>query len=137
LNALQGLTQGTRFAQALSNLTRVPVLHSGGVVGRGGVPRRAVDPSLFVKARRYHTGGMVGLGANEVPAILQRGEEVLTRNDPRHAANGGGGGSAPIKVINTIDSASVVREGLASKSGERVVLNIIQANRNAIKQALQ
>jgi tape measure domain-containing protein len=136
LNALQGLTQGTRFAQALSNLTRVPVLHSGGVVGRGGVPRRAVDPSLFVKARRYHTGGMVGLGANEVPAILQRGEEVLTRNDPRHAANGGGG-SAPIKVINTIDSASVVREGLASKSGERVVLNIIQANRNAIKQALQ
>lgn len=45
---------------------------------------------------KYHTGGIVGklpntsskgLMSGEVPAILMRGEEVLTAKDPRHANN--------------------------------------------------
>lgn len=64
--------------------------HTGGVVGAGmgGGAMRAVNPLVFAGARRYHTGG---LASNEVPAILQAGEEVLTRGNPRHRANGGGG----------------------------------------------
>ena len=46
---------------------------------------------------KFHRGGLVqpwhkrlhstSLGGNEVPAILQAGEEVLTANDPRHVRN--------------------------------------------------
>jgi hypothetical protein len=51
-------------------------LHKGGIAGRDGSPTR------------YHGGGIAGLRPDEVPAILQRGEEVLPRNSPRHRDNG-------------------------------------------------
>ncbi|WP_242217966.1 phage tail length tape measure family protein [Shinella zoogloeoides] len=56
------------------------ILHSGGVAGSDGYGhRRAVSPSTFAGAKRYHTGGVAGLQPGEVPAILQRGEVVLPR----------------------------------------------------------
>lgn len=64
-------------------------LHEGGIAGAGGVLRR-VPALAFAGAPRLHEGGMLGLRSNEVPAILERGEEVLTRDDPRHQRNGGG-----------------------------------------------
>lgn len=69
------------------------IFHRGGIVGAGGAggsPMRRVDQLLFAAAPRMHMGGLAG---NEIPAILERGEEVLTRRDPRHRMNGGG---API-----------------------------------------
>ncbi len=65
--------------------------HSGGVVGIDGAPR-------------FHTGGVTGLAPDEIPIIAQRGEEVLTRNDPRHRDNGGLGGGAPNITVNNIIS---------------------------------
>jgi tape measure domain-containing protein len=62
--------------------------HSGGIVG-STAPQRSVSPAAFLAAPRYHSGGLAGLKADEVPAILQRGEEVLTRDDPRHRFNQG------------------------------------------------
>ena len=61
--------------------------HQGGVVGLDGRPVR------------YHSGGISGLRPDEVPAVLQRGEEVLTANDPRHRDNGGGRGGASSGVV--------------------------------------
>lgn len=56
------------------------ILHSGGVAGRDGYGHgRAVSPSVFTGAKRYHKGGIAGLQPGEVPAILQRGEVVLPR----------------------------------------------------------
>lgn len=56
------------------------IMHSGGVAGSDGYGhRRAVSPSTFAGAKRYHTGGVAGLQPGEVPAILQRGEVVLPR----------------------------------------------------------
>lgn len=56
------------------------ILHSGGVAGSDGYGHgRAVSPSTFAGAKRYHTGGVAGLQPGEVPAILQRGEVVLPR----------------------------------------------------------
>jgi hypothetical protein len=43
------------------------------------------------EVERYHTGGIAGLAADEVPAVLKKGEEVLTEADPRHRDNFGGG----------------------------------------------
>ena len=62
------------------------IFHEGGIVG-GPARGRSVPMSTFSGARRYHSGG---IASDEVPAILQKGEEVLTRKDPRHAQNGGG-----------------------------------------------
>src|SRR5512134_681059 len=55
--------------------------HEGGVVGQGAPPTRMVDPALFLGAPRYHVGGYPGLKADEMPAILQRGERVLSRRE--------------------------------------------------------
>lgn len=56
------------------------ILHSGGVAGRDGYGHgRAVSPSVFSGAKRYHSGGVAGLQPGEIPAILQRGEVVLPK----------------------------------------------------------
>lgn len=107
--------------------------HSGGVVGQGGGPTRQVPAWMFAGAPRYHSGGMVGLKAGEVPAILQTGEEVLSRSDPRNAANGGGGGGT--RIVNVIDP-SLVQDYMTSAAGERVILNVIERNRGAVRQKL-
>lgn len=117
------------------------LFHDGGVVGQGGGTSRMTNPAWFNGAPRFHTGGIPGLHPSEVPAILQKGEEVLTRNDPRHILNGGGaGGSGPtvnhVKVINAIDSGSVVSEGMNTPSGTQAIINVIRANKHAVKQVL-
>jgi hypothetical protein len=54
------------------------VFHAGGLVG-APAPQRLVPTLAFVDAPRFHAGGMAGLRPDEVPAILQRGEMVLSR----------------------------------------------------------
>lgn len=114
------------------------MFHSGGVVGYGGGTTRQVNPAWFNNALRYHSGGIAGLAADEVPAVLRRGEEVLTRADPRHRANGGGssGGGGSVKVVNVFDSAAAIEEALNSPAGEQAVLNHVRNNPAAWKSAL-
>lgn len=73
--------------------------HTGGVVGMSMQPRFA-HPAVFANAVRYHTGGIAGLAPDEVPAILRRGEEVLTAGDARHRNNVGGGDGSTSVVVN-------------------------------------
>jgi hypothetical protein len=61
----------------------------------------AAAVGLFEDAERYHSGGIAGLAPDEVPAILRRGEEVLTQADPRHRDNGGGGGGTTMNYSPT------------------------------------
>lgn len=114
------------------------IFHEGGIAGDTSAPTRLVNPAWFVNARRYHTGGIAGLAANEVPAVLQRGEEVLTASDARHSANGGGGGGAApqIKIVNAIDAADMVSQGLNTTAGEKAVLNMVKNNPGAFKAAI-
>ena len=56
------------------------VLHAGGMVG-SAAPSRLVPAMAFAAAPRMHAGGMAGLRHDEVPAILQRGERVLSRRE--------------------------------------------------------
>lgn len=108
------------------------VKHRGGMVGAPG-PTRPVDPLVFAAAPRFHGGGMVGLKPGEVPIIAQMGEEVLSRDDPRNAANGGA--AAGVRIVNAIDP-SITHDHMSSSAGERVIVNIIERNRGAIKQVL-
>ena len=112
--------------------------HGGGMAGSAGGVQRMVPAALFASAMRYHSGGIVGLRPNEVPTILEAGEEVLRADDPRHRANagaGGGGREQPISVknVNLFDAASATAEMLATKEGQRAVLNIVSRNKRALQ----
>lgn len=64
----------------------IGLFHTGGLVGYEQPSSRVVSHDVFIGAPRFHSGGLV---PGEIPAILQKGEEVLTRDDPRHILNGG------------------------------------------------
>ncbi len=118
----------------------VPANHTGGIAGQNTSGSRLMGSDAFAAAARFHTGGIAGLRPDEVPIIAQKGEEILTRGDPRHRANGGadGGGAAPVnlKVINAIDAGDVVSKGLDTGVGGKAFINYIRANSAAVKQAL-
>ncbi|MEZ5726360.1 MAG: phage tail tape measure C-terminal domain-containing protein [Paracoccaceae bacterium] len=63
------------------------IMHTGGMVGTGS-PSRMVPAYAFAGAPRMHSGGMVGLRHDEVPAILQRGERVLSRREAQDYGHG-------------------------------------------------
>ena len=71
------------------------ILHSGGTVGLAG-GRRMVPAMAFANAPRMHSGGWAGLKPDEVPAILQRGERVLSRRE----ASGYGQGQSSAPTVN-------------------------------------
>lgn len=110
--------------------------HNGGIAGRDRSSTRRVSAAWFNNAVRYHTGGIAGLAPNEVPAILQRGEEVLTRADPRHVANGGGAAGERISIFNLLDASDVLQRALGTRVGEETILNFIRANSAAVNGAL-
>jgi lambda family phage tail tape measure protein len=93
------------------------VFHAGGVVG-AGAPSRHVSPILFASAPRYHGGGIAGLMPDEVPAILQRGEIVI----PRDQAQQRGSTSTPVinMTIVTRDAESF-RQSRGQIMGELAV----------------
>lgn len=106
--------------------------HSGGMAGGSGT-RRQVPAMLFAGAPRMHTGGVAGLGPNELPVILEKGEEVLTKRDSRHRDNGGlsGGDSGGAGIVTTPVVAigdDAIANALAGAAGERIVLTHVKAN---------
>lgn len=78
------------------------IFHQGGLVG-GPAPGRLVPAAAFVHAARYHGGGYAGLRPDEVPAILQRGERVLSRREVAAGlAQPSGGIQRPMQVVMNI-----------------------------------
>ncbi len=61
------------------------VFHEGGMVGGSG-SQRMMPAMAFAGAPRMHAGGWAGLRPDEVPAILQRGEQVLSRREVAQSA---------------------------------------------------
>lgn len=143
LNMLQAASGGGgvggMIANGLNSLTGGKLIpagkkHSGGLAGTG--VKYNVPAAWFENAIRYHGGGIAGLAPDEVPTILKRNEEVLTEDDPRHRANGGGKAGTNLRVINTLDPGEFVSKGLDTADGEQAVLNFISANSSEIKQRL-
>lgn len=99
------------------------ILHEGGVAGRDGYGHgRAVSPSAFAGARRYHRGGIAGLQPGEVPAILQRGEVVL----PKGGMVAGGDG-ATVDVRVAVDQNGNLQAYVERTAG-RVSAHIVQGS---------
>lgn len=119
------------------------MFHEGGVVGSAGGMSRSVSPMVFAGAPRYHSGTPgVGLRPNEQAAILEKGEEVLTADNPRHIRNQGKGGRGGVdpaerfKIVNILDSAEMLSKALSTKMGQKVILNFIRDNPAAVNAAL-
>lgn len=92
------------------------VYHTGGIVGDSAASR-AIDASVFAGAQRYHSGGWPGLARDEVPAILQTGERVLSRAEVAASRASAGrvylsanqpsfSGSAPVVNINVQNNSN-------------------------------
>lgn len=114
------------------------LFHSGGVAGSSNRPR-AVSPGWFQSAVRYHSGGLAGLAPDEVPAILQRGEEILTKTDARHRANGGaaGGGGRPKSKTEVLAIGDKeIASAMAGASGDEVMIRWLRRNKETVRQML-
>jgi hypothetical protein len=106
INPLKNLLFGTNAATLenagglFGSLLAAFRLHEGGIVGLAGVPALA-PAAAFAHAPRFHDGAF--LKPDEVPAILQRGERVLSRAEARRYERGGAG----MPVVNvTIQTPS-------------------------------
>lgn len=114
------------------------VFHGGGIAGgRSKAGTRMVDPSIFAGAERYHTGGVPALGPNERPIIVNKDEEILTRDDPRHIMNAPGGKpNVTVKNVNAFNPVEVMEAALADEVGEQVFINWMTRRARAINGAL-
>lgn len=126
--ALTGLFSGKGFGRGgLFGGMLIPgILHGGGVAGRDGYGHgRAVSPSVFSGAQRYHSGGIAGLQPGEVPAILQKGEVVL----PRGTKMGGG--------TSIVINAPISAPGADAAQLARVEASVKELGRNVPKMVDQ
>ncbi|MBV0891521.1 phage tail tape measure protein [Paracoccus sp. Z118] len=102
------------------------IFHQGGTVG-GLAPMRAVPATAFARAPRMHDGGWAGLRADEVPAILQRGERVLSRRE----VAAGVGQARPVQMvfnITTPDANSFRRSQGQIMADARLAISRAQRN---------
>jgi hypothetical protein len=115
----------------------LPVFHDGGLV-RDGQASRLVNPAVFAGARRLHIGGLAG---NEVPAILEDDERVMTlaqqqataatirglaqlSTAPRGPSAGGTGEVALNLSVNVVGAEGEPRVE-TSQNGDQIELDII------------
>lgn len=100
------ISSGGANAGISADISKFLQFHSGGdnLTGRSG-KKVAVNPALFANAPRFHNG----LQGDEFPAILQTGEDVVARDDPRNSRFGGG--STKTTVMNITSIVSVEGEG--------------------------
>jgi hypothetical protein len=111
-------------------------LEKGGVAGR--VPPSGIaDPSWWAGAPRYRNGAIVGLAPDEQRAILHRGEEVLSADNPRNILNGGGRmGDVHIRNV-LVDDQRKIAEAMQGAHGERVIVQTVIRNGATIRELLR
>jgi len=100
------------------------ILHSGGIVGSSGMTR-TVDPALFTFAKRYHTGGIVGLRDNEYPIIAERGEGVFTKEQMTAMGETNKGSNVQVNVINQTGVQADAEHKGSRFDGEKWVETIV------------
>lgn len=84
----------------------IPTAHTGGVIGTDTLSTKAVSPSIFENAPRFHTGGLVG---GEIPIIAKKGETVFTPGQMK-ALGAELNSKPPVYVnVNVVNKASGTR----------------------------
>jgi hypothetical protein len=99
--------------------------HEGGLVGAGGHSfTRAVPAGAFANAPRFHGGGLAG---DEVPAILQKGERVLTKEQQKSGRDSGGQRPIVVNVNSSTGDPAEIRRSAAA--GARTALGFMSGSR--------
>jgi tape measure domain-containing protein len=144
LNAIAGAGWGG-VSSAAASMIQAGASHNGGTVGdkssgSGFQNRGSVPASWFAGARRFHSGGLPGLKPDEVPTILQKGEQVLSKNDPDNVLNqvakGGSGNGGMSARFVLVDDRAKVPEAMNSPEGEQVFTEFLTRNSLTVKQIL-
>jgi len=110
--------------------------HTGGRAGSpsGSTSRYSIVAPTAIP--RLHSGGIAGLNNNEVMRVLEKNEEVVTRNDPRHMLNGGTQAAQRSQRFVLVDERSRVPEAMASAEGDEVNMVWLRRNKATVKQIL-
>lgn len=123
---------------SIATMLSVATAHTGGVIGSAGMRKMLVSPWVFDAARKFHSGGVIGLGQDEVPIIGLKGEEVLTEDDPRHrnnlkggAAGGGAAGMVNVWVVTPDQMSSVGPNDIVAVVADNI------ARRGSIRQLIK
>ena len=101
LNPLKNVLFGTSLPTTssvggiLGSLMQAFKFHEGGMVGAGGAAM-TVPIAMFAAAPRLHGGGF--LTPDEVPAILQKGERVLNRDEARRYGQSNNGAVVNVTI---------------------------------------
>lgn len=131
--ALNSIFSGSGTGGLLGGAIIPGILHSGGTAGKDGYGHgRAVSPGTFAGARRYHSGGVAGLKAGEVPAILQRGEVVLPRNAKASSA---GSSSGAVDVRVSVDNDGNL-QAYVTRTAQQQASGVVQAGISKYDAAL-
>lgn len=153
LNALAGMGGGIGGAataaggsagSAAGGAAGAVAKHNGGIVGSkttGGMQQRGMNPSWFANAQRFHDGGLPGLRSDEVPTILQKGEEVLSKNNPNNILNQQKSSSSGYSPQNMrfvfVDDRAKVPEAMNTAEGETAVLQILRRNAPSVRNIVK
>ena len=117
-SALSGVFGGGLFGggggAGVNPMVNASIWHTGGTVGANAT-MRSVPASGFAAAPRMHAGGWAGLRPDEVPAILQRGERVLSRAEVASGIGRGGGSSGVSISIDARGAQAGVAEQIDAK----------------------
>jgi hypothetical protein len=114
-SALSGIFGGGLFGGGGVNpMVNASIWHTGGTVGVG-TTMRSLSASAFAAAPRMHAGGWAGLRPDEVPAILQRGERVLSRAEVANGIGRSGGTNGVSISIDARGAQAGVAEQIDAK----------------------
>jgi len=129
---------GNPFAVSVGTAMRTTLgkKHGGGMAGSPARSSGSYGIMAPAAIPKMHTGGVAGLRNDEVMRVLQKNEEVVTRNDPRHVLNGGTQAQQRAQRIVLVDDRARVPEAMASAQGDEVSLQFLRRNKVAVKQLL-
>lgn len=133
-----GAIGGGATGAVAATATTAAVHHTGGTVGEGS-NFRTVPTSSFRNAPRFQHGGKVGSG--ETPAIMEPGEQVLTRDQASDIKARLGAGKREEKpkeqavtILNVVDRSLIEQHIAANPS---IILNAIGSNASKVRRALR
>lgn len=102
--------------------------HTGGIIGASNLSQHLVSPEMFANATKYHDGGITGLKSDEVPAILQKGEGVFTKEQMK--AMGNSKANVTVNVINNTQEQVTAQQSQPRFDGEKMILDVVLKNMN-------
>jgi tape measure domain-containing protein len=125
MSAFTGALENGSLFSGLGNFFS-GIFHDGGTVGETSAPQRAVSPALFAGAPRFHNG----LASDEYPAILQTGEDVISRRQKAQmrnaAATASASPAAPVQVVvQNYTGAPVKTQETTGAGGQRQLQVIV------------